>query len=837
MDNNKDKTILLVEDDVFTAIAMRNILLGCEFDVIIANTGEGAIEMINKGQKVDMILMDMEFGSGMDGAEAAKIILNDHDIPLIFVSAHTDINIVEKTRGIKSYGYIAKNTGEAVLNASVRMAFQLFEDAQKLKKQEEELFKRESFLRMLTNSGKVMLWSSTRGEGCIYFNQPWLDFTGRELDKELGRGWFHGVHPDDRERIVNIFKNSYNNYQEFNIEYRIKHQSGEYRWIEDYGIPRHDKDGNFIGYIGHCIDIHDRKTAEISLKASEERNTALLNAIPDLMFVMDKDTKIIDYNKNKSDDYLIPPSEFLNKKLSDTLPRELYSKGHESIINVFETGKYQNFQYPLIFKEKYRYYDARLVPMGDDKILAIIRDISEQKIFEKKLKKQNAFVNAVFNSIQDGISVLDTDFNIMSVNNKMKELYSHMLPLEGKKCYHAYHNREKKCSICPTSRAYKSLKLESDEVPIAYSDGNYGTLELFSFPIIDDNEKLIGIVEYVRDITERKKMQNAIKEAYNIISTILDSIDAIIYVSDMESYEILHINKYAREIFGDITGRLCHKAIQNRKSPCDFCTNHLLIDENGNPNDVHKWEFKNLKNNIWYLCQDKAIKWIDDRLVRLETAIDITDRKESEEQIEKLLKEKEMILKEVHHRIKNNMNIIYSILSLQGKALKDQISKKIIEDAAGRTQRMTLLYDKLYTKEYSAKINIKIFLEELMKEIISLFYRHNPVKTMINIDDIYLDGKILSSVSIIINELITNTMKHSFADGIEDTISFSAVQDKDQIKVIYSDNGISMPETANPEGSETFGLKLINILIRQIRGNYEIDRTPGNKYTIKFPID
>jgi len=123
-------------------------------------------------------------------------------------------------------------------------------------------------------------------------------------------------------------------------------------------------------------------------------------------------------------------------------------------------------------------------------------------------------------------------------------------------------------------------------------------------------------------------------ENYRSIATILDSLDALVYVSDMQTYELLFTNEYGRSIWGDIQGKTCWKVLQkDQDGPCSFCTNDRLLDESGQPAGVYVWEFRNTVNGHWYQCRDLAIRWTDGRLVRLEIATDITDRKRVEEEL------------------------------------------------------------------------------------------------------------------------------------------------------------------------------------------------------------
>ncbi len=123
--------------------------------------------------------------------------------------------------------------------------------------------------------------------------------------------------------------------------------------------------------------------------------------------------------------------------------------------------------------------------------------------------------------------------------------------------------------------------------------------------------------------------------SYQCLTTVLDGLDAMVYVSDMQSYELLYVNKYGQDIWGtDIQGKTCWQVLQkDQHGPCAFCTNKKLLKKDGTPVDVHIWEFKNTLNNRWYQCRDQAITWIDGRTVRMEIATDITTLKNSEQKL------------------------------------------------------------------------------------------------------------------------------------------------------------------------------------------------------------
>lgn len=136
-----------------------------------------------------------------------------------------------------------------------------------------------------------------------------------------------------------------------------------------------------------------------------------------------------------------------------------------------------------------------------------IADALWLKQAENEIKESQRFLAAVFNGIQDGISVLDCDLNILQVNRAMDKLYSHQLPLAGKKCFQAYHGKKKPCRVCPTLRAIAQKTPQVDIVPLVGSNNRRGWLELHAFPLFDSSARVSGVIEYVRDISERKLLE------------------------------------------------------------------------------------------------------------------------------------------------------------------------------------------------------------------------------------------------------------------------------------------------------------------------------------------
>jgi PAS domain S-box-containing protein len=129
----------------------------------------------------------------------------------------------------------------------------------------------EERFRLVANTAPVLIWMSGPDKQCNYFNQPWLEFTGRSVDAELGSGWAEGVHPEDFRACLDTYTKAFERHQSFQMEYRLRRNDGEYRWVFDIGVPRFDQDGSFAGYIGSCIDVTERRMAEKALASLSGR--------------------------------------------------------------------------------------------------------------------------------------------------------------------------------------------------------------------------------------------------------------------------------------------------------------------------------------------------------------------------------------------------------------------------------------------------------------------------------------------------------------------------------------------------------------------------------------
>ncbi len=214
---------------------------------------------------------------------------------------------------------------------------------------------------------------------------------------------------------------------------------------------------------------------------------------------------------------------------------------------------------------------------------------------------------------------------------------------------------------------------------------------------------------------------------------------------------------------------------------------------------------------------------------------DITERKQSEE-IRASLKEKEVLLREIHHRVKNNMQIMSSLLSLQSRHIKDKKYAEMLKESQNRIKSMALVHEKLYQSENLAKINFGEYIEPLVQGLVRSYgVDAAKVGVKIEVEDVSLSIDASIPCGLIINELVSNALKHAFSNKREGEIKITFHSVGDNVELIVSDNGIGIPDTIDFKTTHSLGLHLVTILAEdQLEGEITLDKSEGTTFTITF---
>jgi len=271
---NDPAKILIADDNPHNLVALDAILESLGHEIVRADSGEAALEFLAQ-QQFAVIILDVRMPT-LSGPDTAKRVREgglNRETPIIFVTAVDDPpEEILHAYASGAIDYLTKPIHPEVLRWKVAGFIALFERTRELERQlkrvrelehREEVRKRsDERFRLLADSAPVMVWISDTARRCIWFNKSWLEFVGQSLEHEIGSGWTDGLHPDDVQRCLRTYSDSFDARTPFTMECRLKRHDGAYRWILDTGRPFYGDDETFLGYIGSCIDIHDRKIAE-----------------------------------------------------------------------------------------------------------------------------------------------------------------------------------------------------------------------------------------------------------------------------------------------------------------------------------------------------------------------------------------------------------------------------------------------------------------------------------------------------------------------------------------------------------------------------------------------
>ena len=239
----------------------------------------------------------------------------------------------------------------------------------------------------------------------------------------------------------------------------------------------------------------------------------------------------------------------------------------------------------------------------------------------------------------------------------------------------------------------------------------------------------------------------------------------------------------------------------------------------------------------WFLSNLQPWKDIHGEIIGIQViSHEITLRKQAEEQIKQSLEEKEVLLKEIHHRVKNNMQVISSILNLQAGYVKDPETQDMFKESIDRIRSMALVHEMLYQSKDLGKIAFGEYIKSLASYLVRSYRKKSStVQLRMDVDDVIKSINMGIPCGLIINELISNSLKHAFADGKEGEISIEIKSDGDsRINMNVGDNGIGFPEEIDFRKTKSLGLQLVMTLVQQLGGRIELERSAGTAFRISF---
>ena len=361
------------------------------------------------------------------------------------------------------------------------------------------------------------------------------------------------------------------------------------------------------------------------------------------------------------------------------------------------------------------------------------------------------------------------------------------------------------------------------------------------------NDKVKNAIISHIDISKRKQAEEAVKTERRRIVDILDGTNVGTWEWNVQTGETLFNERWA-DIIGYTLEEISPVSIETWIKFChpdDLKVSNELLEKHFNGElDYYDCEIRmRHKNGNWIWVQDrgKVSTWTDDGkpILISGTHQEITGRKQSDEQIKANLQEKETLLQEIHHRVKNNMTVISSLLKLQMTRLSDKAAKEALQDSQNRVQTMSMIHETLYRSGNLSAIDMKTYLSELGRIIFQSYNLSGKVTLKIEAEGILIGVKQASPVGLIVNELITNSLKYAFLDGREGEILLELKSNNENgVELTVSDNGIGIPAGFDLKNADSLGLKLVKMLVEnQLDGSVDMESNNGTKFTIKFNIE
>ncbi len=668
----------------------------------------------------------------------------------------------------------------------------------------------------------------------------------------------------------------------------VINKDGEKRYFHcTANVALRDEQGNPMGVIEVSRDVTDQKLIEMSLEKEMKINAAIANLSSALLSptsVDEMSNLVLDHAKHLTQSkvgyvgYIEPQTGYM---VSPTMKGEVWDRCQvENKDTVFKKfgglwGWVLNNKEPILTNTPELDPRSGGLPQGhipinrflavpasiDGELVGLIslansrRDYTERDLVlverladlfaiaikrkqtEDELQEERNKLETIVGSIEYGLLIVDRDKNVLYQNDALKNDLGDVL---NDKCYQSYEccdvGGECLSENCPVDLAFQEGTSQTVDKKTVNNWGDVKFWENTASPIRNANGEIESALVVVRDITNRKRTAEALEEEKNKLQAIIGAINDGLSIQDRD-FSILYQNDKLKKIMGDCVGQKCYQAIHGRDNICDNCQLELAFEDG----ESHTAECEHTLPSGKTIYLENTANPIRDAKGEinscLEVVRDITDRKTAEKQIKKSLEEKDALLKEIHHRVKNNLQVISSLINLQSRYIKDDKILEVLRESQDRIKSMALVHEKIYQSENLTEFNFTEYLRNLVSNLFRSYTSASKINLNLDIENVYLNLDTAIPCSLIINELVSNSLKHAFPYGLkgEIDIKFKRTEDN-KFKLVVSDNGKGFPQKVDFRYTDSLGLQLVNSLTKQLKGDVKLYNNRGTTFEVIFPF-
>jgi PAS domain S-box-containing protein len=360
-------------------------------------------------------------------------------------------------------------------------------------------------------------------------------------------------------------------------------------------------------------------------------------------------------------------------------------------------------------------------------------------------------------------------------------------------------------------------------------------------PVIDKAGEVTAVVFFARSITERKRAEESLRLANILLERTFASLKEAVFVMDPSVQTIITCNAAVEQIFGYKKEEVIGKTLEFlHLSRANYDQFNEGLSSALKGEGLFNAEFPARRKDGTSIVTEYTVTETSDdssgRSVLVIVVRDITERKRAEEQLKVALKEKEVLLKEIHHRVKNNLAVISSLLNMQSKYIKDKKTLEIFRESQNRVKTMALIHTKLYQSTDLARIDFADYIRKLAADLIDS-YRLEPdaVTLLLDVKNVDFDVNVAIPCGLIINELLTNALKHAFPHGHKGEVRVSLRPEDERMTLAVADNGVGFSENIDFRNTESLGLQLVTALVEQLGGTIDLTVNDGTTFVISFP--